>query len=187
MRSRRTVTITVDGEHYNARRLGKGKYSIVYKVGDRAVYYTRGDCSKEVLAMYNYGRVTHLPEIIRHGNIHTNRSMWYVFSSPIYANVTKKHKSAFELRRNIIEAYFSYRNDIEGHGFSLRGIYGMLNFVKYLRIYRPDIPKSISNALQVIVDVASNCGSDFVAFDFHKGNFGVNEYGTLIFRDPFHV
>jgi hypothetical protein len=48
------------------------------------------------------------------------------------------------------------------------------------------VPRSIIRALQEIVNVASNCGGK-PYFDLHKKNFGVNEYGTLIFRDPFYV
>lgn len=56
-----------------------------------------------------------------------------------------------------------------------------VNSMKY-----ENFPRSIIRALQEIVNVASNCGS-YVGFDFTKRNFGVNEYGTLIFRDVFFV
>ena len=52
--------------------------------------------------------------------------------------------------------------------------------------YGGALPNSILKALQEIVNVASNCG-DKIGFDLHKKNFGVNEYGTLIFRDPIYV
>jgi hypothetical protein len=48
------------------------------------------------------------------------------------------------------------------------------------------VPRSVVKALQEIVDVALNCGYG-VGFDLKKNNFGVNEYGTLIFRDPIYV
>jgi hypothetical protein len=41
------------------------------------------------------------------------------------------------------------------------------------------------NAMHLLVDLGAMCGD--VRFDFHKKNFGVNEYGTLIFRDPMYV
>jgi len=94
--SRRTKSvITVDGQEYEAKYIGKGQYSKVFRVGDRVVYYTRGDCGKEVLAQFQYDRMTHLPELIRHQNITTVRGVWYVFSSPYYRNVTTKDRSAY--------------------------------------------------------------------------------------------
>lgn len=180
-------TVIVDGYEFPAKYIGKGQYSKVYQVGNRVVYYTRGDCAKEVLAMFQYDRIAHLPEMIRHDNVRTNRSMWYVFSSPYYRNITKKDRSAYELRRNIIEAFNAFRQKIQRHEYRTYGFIGMEDFVKYLKVYRPDIPKSVVRALQEIVDIASNCSQEDMGFDFHPLNFGVNEYGTLIFRDPFYV
>lgn len=181
--------IEVDGQKYEAKYIGKGQYSKVFRVGDRVVYYTRGDCSKEVLAMFQYDRMAHLPEIIRHENITVRPgSMWYVFSSPYYRNVTTKDRSAYELMRKIIqtEQRISTLLYCEGH----RGIELMQRIVTELRLYGHQyygtLPNSVLKALQEIVDVASNCGQG-VGFDLHKKNFGVNEYGTLIFRDPIYV
>lgn len=105
--AKKQVTITVDGKECVATFLGKGQYSRVYKCGDRAVMYTKGDCAKEVLAMYQYERNAHLPELIRHDNIKTSRGeYWYVFSSPIYKNVTKKYTPrAYTLMKKMITYY----------------------------------------------------------------------------------
>ena len=169
--------IEVDGRQYEAKYIGKGYFSKVYQVGDRVVMYTRGDCAKEVLAMYHYDRMAHLPEIIRHENITVRPGIfWYVFSSPYYRNVTTKDKSAWLLMKKLILWWSEYKG-------SKSGIYNMQEFVNF--VY-DDFPKSIIRALQEIVDIASNCG-DNIGFDFHKGNFGVNAYGTLIFRDVFWV
>jgi len=61
----------------------------------------------------------------------------------------------------------------------------MQGFVDYMSKGKY-VKHSIVKALQEIVDVASNCGQG-VGFDLHSMNFGVNEYGTLIFRDPIYV
>ena len=45
-----------------------------------------------------------------------------------------------------------------------------------------EFPYSVIKALNILIDNAANCG-DKIIFDIHKRNFGVNEYGTLIFRD----
>ena len=70
---RKSGTIEVDGKFYKAKYIGKGQYSKVFRVGDRVVYYTRGDCGKEVLAQFQHDRMAHLPEIIRHENINSSR------------------------------------------------------------------------------------------------------------------
>jgi hypothetical protein len=177
--------IEVDGKQYQAKYIGKGKFSKVYRIGNRVIYYTRGDCTKEVLAMFQYERIAHLSEIIRHDNIRGyGGNVWYVFSSPYYRNVTRKDRSAYELMKDIVEAYYSFRQQKDK--YNIHGLTGMENFVKYLVLYRFDIPRSVVRALQEIVDIASNCGNN-VLFDFHNKNFGVNEYGTLIFRDPIYV
>lgn len=175
--------IEVDGRKYQAKYIGKGQYSKVYRVGDRVVYYTRGDCGKEVLAMFRYDRMAHLPEIIRHENITTGRGIWYVFSSPYYRNVTSRDTSAWRLMKEIQRSILRYRQALYIRGE--RGISLMQEQVNGMKEDR-DVPNSVLKALQEIVDVASNCGQD-VWFDLYAKNFGVNEYGTLIFRDPIYV
>lgn len=190
------TTVEVDGIRFPARYIGKGQYSKVYQVGSRVVYYTRGDCSKEVLAMFQYKRIAHLPELIRHndivkkvsyggkwGTVYKEESRWYVFSSPYYRNVTKKDRSAYELMRLIQRSADRYRQALYLRGE--RGIYLMQSIIDGMKEDK-QVPNSIVRVIQVIVDIASNCGDD-VYFDFKKRNFGVNEYGTLIFRDPFYV
>ena len=182
--SRKKVIIEVDRQKYEAKYIGKGQYSKAYRVGDRVVLYTRGDCAKEVLAMFQYNRMAHLPEIIRHENITVKRgSYWYVFSSPYYRNITTKDKSAWNLMQKIIMDYdyfYSYElNRI------FKGVYLMQEFVNHIKKDSHMI-RSVIRALNEIIQVAGNCG-DNVGFDFHKKNFGVNEYGTLIFRDVFWV
>jgi hypothetical protein len=176
--------IEVDGREYQAKYIGKGQYSKVYRVGDRVVYYTRGDCGKEVLAMFQYNRMAHLPEIIRHEDITTVRGRWYVFSSPYYRDVKKSDSSAWRLMQNIISVYKQFYRD-EWEGSKLEGIYFMQAMAHALNDTK-EFPYSIIKALLEIVNVASNCG-DNIGFDLHKKNFGVNEYGTLIFRDPIYV
>jgi hypothetical protein len=180
--------ITVDGRTYKGRYIGRGSFSKVYKVGNRVVYYTDGDCAKEAQAMFQYSRLTHLPELIRHDNINIyNRrgeivGVRYVFSSPYYRNVTRKDRSAYELMNHIMRLYVIFI----GHErtYSNRSIeydvYLMQKFVNFLE--ESNIPRSVVRALQALVYVASNCGSG-VFFDIHKANFGVNDYGVLIFRD----
>ena len=173
--------IIVDGKPYTAKYIGKGSFSKVYRVGDRVVYYTRGDCSKEVLAMYLYEKLTHLTSMIRHDNITTSRGEWYVFSSPYYRDV-KKSDSAYELMRKIIHLTGMIHGIAYNHG--LRGTDVMEAVVWGLRRY-PEVPRSIIKAMRIIMNLAKNCG-DNMYFDLHKKNFGVNEYGTLIFRDPMY-
>jgi hypothetical protein len=178
--------IEIDRQEYHAKYIGKGSYSKVYRIGDRVVYYTRGDCGKEVLAMYQYDRMVHLPELIRHENITTARGTWYVFSSPYYRDVTKKDRSAWELMRSIISGYGQYSAYMAYKGFHRQNdAHYMQKFVEYMTEGK-HIKYSIVKALQEIVDVASNCEQG-AGFDLHKKNFGVNEYGTLIFRDPIYV
>lgn len=178
---RKSSVIEVDRKQYAAKYIGKGQYSRVFRVGDRVVYYTRGDCGKEVLAMFQYDRMTHLPELIRHENITTARGIWYVFSSPFYRNVTKKDRSAYSLMRRIMVWYkVFHRGDNRFEGIQLMQDI-VIRFAK-----ESDVPRSVVKALQEIVNVASNCGYG-IGFDLHKKNFGVNEYGTLIFRDPIYV
>lgn len=176
--------VVVDGKQYPAKYIGKGKYSRVFRVGDRVVYYTRGDCTKEVMAQFQYDRMAHLPELIRHDNINSSRGTeWYVFSSPYYRDVTTKDRSAYTLMKEIIRSINRYRQALYLRGE--RGIDLMREQVQGMKEDKV-VPNSVIKALQEIVDVGSNCGSD-VWFDFHKKNFGVNEYGTLIFRDPMYV
>jgi len=61
----------------------------------------------------------------------------------------------------------------------------MQGFVTYIS-QQDGISRSVVKALQEIVDISLNCGKE-VGFDLCKKNFGVNEYGTLIFRDPIYV
>ena len=178
----RKKIIEVDGQQYEAKYLGKGQYSKVYQVGDRVIMYTRGDCAKEVLAMFQYDRMAHLPELISHEKvILRNRDYdWWVFSSPFYRNVTTKDRSAWLLMKKIM-LWWSEWNDRDLNKY--RGIHGMQEFVNFSY---DDFPKSVIRALEEIVNIASNCGDD-IGFDFQKSNFGVNEYGTLIFRDVIWV
>ena len=175
--------IEVDGKQYHAKYIGKGQYSKVFRVGDRVVYYTRGDCGKEVLAQFQYDRMAHLPELIRHENITTVRGTWYVFSSPYYRNVTSRDKSAWNMMNLIINDFREMRIELAEQGF--KDIDLMQGFVNHMSSMR-FVPRSVVKALQEIVDVALNCGYG-VGFDLYKKNFGVNEYGTLIFRDPIYV
>jgi hypothetical protein len=176
--------IEVDGRKYEAKYVGKGQYSKVYRIGDRVVYYTRGDCGKEVLAMYQYSRMAHLPEIIRHENITMpNGVRWYVFSSPYYRDVSSRDISAWALMKQIIRVANAAFNI--GYATGYTDLILMNLMVSIIRKNK-SLPNSVIKALQEIVNVSSNCGGD-IGFDFHKKNFGVNEYGTLIFRDPVHV
>jgi hypothetical protein len=174
--------IIVDGRPYTAKYIGKGSFSKVYRVGDRVVYYTRGDCSKEVLAMYLYDPHTHLPSMVRHDDIVTKGNRWYVFSSPYYRNVTKKDKSAYELMRKVM--YYTIQLVDKAYSNGLRGIDIMEAVVAALKYYK-EIPRSIIKAMDQLVELAKNCGEN-MHFDLHRKNFGVNEYGTLIFRDPMY-
>lgn len=177
------VVIVVDGREYSATYIGKGEYSKVYRVGDRAVYYTRGDCGKEVLAMYQYDRMAHLPELVRHSSVKTSRTMWQVFSSPYYRDVRRTDTSAWTLMRMLV-AYvektdgFLYRQGFRGWRKMEAIIDSMVDDGLF--------PHSIIKAMEEIKNVSANCG-ERVNFDLHEKNFGVNEYGTLIFRDPIYV
>lgn len=182
---RSSKIIEVDGKKYESLYIGKGMFSKVYRVGDRVVYYTEGDCGKEVLAMFQYNRMMHLPEIIRHDNILSKNEYLYVFSSPYYRNVTLKDRLVYELMSRIMFVESEIFKMINSSSFRGTNLDLMQNIVVYMREYR-DIPRSIINALQEIVNVASNCG-DKVMFDLNKNNFGVNDYGVLIFRDPIYV
>lgn len=184
---RQSGEIEVDGKLYKAKYIGKGHYSKVFRVGDRVVYYTRGDCGKEVLSMFQYDRIAHLPNITRHENITTTRGVWHVFSSPYYRDVRKSDVSAWNMMKRIMEVSKAYSDMYYGAGS--RDIYLMQAIVSSMKGHNSkygQLPRSIIRALEEIVDVASNCGVG-VRFDLHKKNFGVNEYGTLIFRDPIYV
>jgi hypothetical protein len=186
----RKSIIRVDGREYQAKYIGKGQYSKVFRVGDRVVYFTKGDCGKEVLAMYVYGKMTHIPEMIRHENISTASGIWYVFSSPFYRNVTSRDTSAWKLMKAIInehkEFIREYRHyQYQAYGRVKEGEETMYAFIKYLR-ERQTVTQSAIKALFDLYELARNCG-DRIGFDFKKNNFGVNEYGTLIFRDPIWV
>jgi hypothetical protein len=184
--------VVVDGVSYSAKYIGKGQYSRVFRVGDRVVYYTRGDCTKEVMALFQYDRMAHLPEIVRHENINTGSgTQWYVFSSPFYRDVKRSDTSAYRLMNDIITMYKEFWKrerdyQYQAYGRVYAGLKVMQNFVDEARQGSSVIPRSIVKALQEMVDVVSNCGAS-PSFDFHKKNFGVNEYGTLIFRDPMYV
>jgi hypothetical protein len=175
--------VVVDGVSYSAKYIGKGQYSRVFRVGDRVVYYTRGDCGKEVLAQFQYNRMTHLPELIRHENITTVRGVWYVFSSPYYRNVTTKDRSAYKMMAKIVRDGNRAMSALYANGFR---DHDLMDYLVDDLNGSGEFPHSIIKALQEIVNVAGNCGQG-VGFDLHKKNFGVNEYGTLIFRDPIYV
>lgn len=184
--------VVVDGQSYPAKYIGKGQYSRVFRVGDRVVYYTRGDCTKEVMAMFQYDRMAHLPELVRHSSISTGSgTQWHVFSSPFYRDVKKSDTSAYRLMHHIISVYKEFWNkernyQYQAYGRVYAGLKVMQNFVEYAKEMDAVIPRSIVKALQEMVNVVGNCG-EAPSFDFHKKNFGVNEYGTLIFRDPMYV
>ncbi len=186
MRRGDKVIVEVDGKKYEGIFLGKGKFSKVFRVGDRVVYYTRGDCAKEVVARFA-GRYIHIPELIEHDKIRM-RGLWIsVYSSPIYRDVKATDRSAWSLMNTLIKEYRNFQfthSFMGGSGFS-SGVEIMEAFVDRLK-RRGKVPHSIINALNFIIDVAVNCG-EWVTFDFHRKNFGVNEYGTLIFRDVFWV
>jgi len=186
--SNKLVVIEVDGKKYWAKYIGKGQFSKVYRVGDRVVYYTKGDCGKEVLSLYVYDKTTHLPEIIRHENITKPGVTWWVFSSPYYRNVTSKDRSAYQLMNVIIAEYNKFRREYthyqqQAYGRIKDGYILMYAFVEY---GRGRFPGSIVNVLYSLVELARSCG-DNIGFDFKKNNFGVNEYGTLILRDVIWV
>lgn len=185
---RNVGSIEVDGKQYQAKYIGKGQYSKVYRVGDRVVYYTRGDCGKEVLAQFQYDRMAHLPELIRHENVTVRPgSIWYVFSSPFYRDVTTKDRSAYKMMKEIVRVVSTLHSILYCKKY--RDIELMQEIVTHIETQGHQygiLPRSVVKALQEIVDVASNCGNK-VGFDLHKKNFGVNEYGTLIFRDPIYV
>lgn len=186
----RKSVIVVDGREYAAKYIGKGMYSKVFRVGDRVVYFTKGDCSKEVLAMYVYDKATHIPDMIRHENMTTAQATWYVFSSPYYRNVTSGDTSAWKLMKAIIEEHRNFRREYyhyqsQVYGKIKDGERSMLAFIEYLR-ERRTVTQSAIRALYDLYELARNCG-DRIGFDFKKNNFGVNEYGTLIFRDPIWV
>ena len=184
MTRKKKSIIEVDGRQYEAKYISKGQYSTVYQVGNRVVMYTRGDCAKEVLAMYQYDKMAHLPEIIRHENTTVRPGSYYnVFSSPFYRNVTTKDRSAWNLMQKII-IDFDYFESYETYNKSCTIDY-MQKFVNHIK-EDPHMIRSVIRALNEIIQVAGNCGNE-VGFDFHKGNFGVNEYGTLIFRDVIWV
>ena len=196
--------IEVDRQQYEATYIGKGQYSKAYRVGDRVVLYTKGDCAKEALAMFQYDRMAHLPELIQHdfirgGQYGRGDLLWYVFSTPYYKNVTTKDKSAYELMMKIIKFYRGKGRGVIGRGDrgGISGVDKMQNFVDkmkhaeehWLDIYAINLgkfPRSVIRALQELVDVSRNCGNN-IGFDLKKSNFGVNEYGTLIFRDVIWV
>jgi hypothetical protein len=179
MRRGEKTIVEVDGVKYPATYIGRGKFSRTFRVGDRVVYYTKGDCAKEVLAMFGERR-THLPEIIRHNDVVVygkhwrEKDRWYVYSSPYYRDVMAKDKEAWRLINLLQRVWIDALND--------RSL-GTPNdkFFEFLRS-RKDVPRSIVRDLEYIYEVSQNCGSE-IDFDLHRKNFGVNEYGTLIFRD----
>lgn len=184
------ATVVVDGIEYEGKFIGQGKFSKVYRVGNRVVYYTKNDCAKEVLG-YSDVRMMHLPELIRHENVIVYdikkgeiKDVYNVYSAPYYKNVTRKDESAWLLMNAIIDFYFEYymRNkDIVRSHSGMTNIEKMEGFVDYIR-GKVIIPRSIVNALAYLVNRIRDCGEDAM-FDFHSGNFGINEYGVLILRD----
>lgn len=185
------AVIEVDGRKYQAKYVGKGSFSKVYRIGDRVIYYTRGDCGKEALAMYQYDQMTHMPELIRHDNINSRRGTeFYVFSSPYYRNVKSTDKSAWVLMNFLINEHYkflvNYRHyQQQAYGRVRDGEQTMLAFIEHLR-EETKVPKSVTKALFTLYELARNCG-DKIGFDLKKSNFGINEYGTLIFRDVIWV
>jgi hypothetical protein len=180
--------ISIDGHLYSASFLGKGQYSKVYQVGDRAVYYTKDDCTKEALAMFYYGGIPHLPEIIRHDNISSGYTHYQVFSSPIYRNVKRTDTSAYRLMKKLIkfhDLWWRKENQSQAYRRIRNDVTVMQRFVNDVRS-SGQFPYSIVKALQAILEISRNCG-DYIAFDLVSKNFGVNEYGTLIFRDVVYV
>ena len=192
--TRRKSIIEVDRQKYEAKYIGKGQYSKAYRVGDRVVLYTKGDCAKEALSMFQYDRMAHLPELIQHdfirgGQYGRGDLLWYVFSTPYYRNVTRKDTSAWNLMKCIIEYWNEYWKSEQDYQYQAYGRVHvnakvMQKFVEFLKVN--EIRRSIIRALQELVDISRNCGNE-VGFDFKKSNFGVNEYGTLIFRDVIWV
>jgi hypothetical protein len=179
----RKAVIEVDRLQYNATYIGKGMYSRVYRVGDRVIYYTKDDCTKEVLSMFLQDRVTHLPEMVRHDDLRVINSRYLVFSSPYYRDVKASDKSAWKLMKKIIKLFNIEvsRLNYQKIRFNQQVMHTLVDRVEEYK----ELPHSIINAMHTLVDLGALCGD--ARFDFHKKNFGVNEYGTLIFRDPMYV
>lgn len=176
-------TVIVDGFKFPAKYIGKGQYSKVYRVGNRVVYYTRSDCAKEVLAMFQYDRIAHLPEMVRHDNIRLRHNTYLVFSSPFYRNVKASDTSAWKLMNKVIK--LTYIELTRLYNQQVRFYPDVMHtLVDRIDEYN-ELPHSIINAMHLLVDLGSTCGD--ARFDFNKKNFGVNHYGTLIFRDPMYI
>lgn len=184
----RKAIIEVDGQRYNATYLGKGMYSKVYRVGDRVVYYTKDDCTKEVLSMFAQDRYTHLPEMVAHNDVkgyfrNVGWRYYKVYSSPYYRDVRASDTSAWKLMKRLIKLFYievsrMYRQEIR---FDQQVMHILVDRIEEYR----EIPHSIINVMHLLVDLGALCGD--ARFDFHKKNFGVNTYGTLIFRDPMYI
>ena len=177
------VVIVVDGREYSATYVGKGHFSKVYRIGDRVVYYTEDDCTKEVLAMFLHDRVTHLPEMVRHDDEQFGRKRYRVFSCPFYRNVKSTDTSAWKLMNKVISLTKIETNRLHYQGVRFYPDV-MHALVDRIEEYK-QLPYSMINVMHLLVDLGSTCGD--ARFDFHKKNFGVNHYGTLIFRDPMYV
>lgn len=175
--------IEVDGRQYYATYLGKGTYSKVYRVGDRVVYYTKDDCTKDVLSMFVLDRITHFPEIVRHNDIQRGNNYYLVYSSPYYKDVRSSNVSAWRLMKKLIKVFYeeAARMSQLYRRFDNEIMHTLVDRIEE----RNELPHSAINAMRILVDLGAMCGD--ARFDFHKKNFGVNEYGTLIFRDPMYV
>lgn len=175
--------IEVDGRQYYATYLGKGTYSKVYRVGDRVVYYTKDDCTKDVLSMFVQDRVTHFPEIVRHNDMQVGNNYYLVYSSPYYKDVRSSNVSAWKLMKKIIKLFNIESSRLHYHKirFDQQVMHTLVDRIEEYK----ELPYSMINAMHLLVDLGAMCGD--ARFDFHKKNFGVNEYGTLIFRDPIYV
>lgn len=182
------VVIEVDGQKYHAEYIGQGFYSKVYRVGDRVVYYTKDDCTKEVLSLFVHDRFTHLPEMVVHDDVkvYSKRVGWQsykVYSSPYYRNVRASDISAWKLMNKIIKLFYveSSRMYRQGIRFNQQVMHTLVDRIEEYK----ELPHSMINVMHLLVDLGAMCGD--ARFDFHKKNFGVNDYGTLIFRDPMYV
>lgn len=182
MRKKRKVPIQIDGKWYEGTFLGKGKYSTVFQLGNRAIIYTKDDCAKETLARFQQTRMMHIPEVVRHDDVTIGKTYYNVFSSPFYKNVTKNDGSAYRLAKAMINFYVDhYAAGGARVGGKRLGVDIIDEFIDDME-QSGEFPASVIKALRELRDVSSNCGSQ-IGFDFHMQNFGVNEYGVLIFRD----
>jgi len=163
MRQGTECRIEVDGEGLDVVFIGQGLFSRTYRQGERVYLLTKGDYSKECIALFCDKEKKHIPHVSRHAEWKD----YQVYSMPFYHKLTKKdYPLAWKQWRTLPSIMRSYDEAS-----------------RYIDSEQNSSPESIREAIRELIDGFCNYDIDNMMLEFNRANVGVNDRGELILRD----